>query len=366
MRKILVSLLALLMVITLSGCGGGGEKTDFDPIKEFGSNELYVFNWGEYIDPDNITEFERRYNVKVTYQTFDSNEQMYTAIVGGDKYDIVVPSDYMVERLIKEGLIQKLDKSLITNINAIADGLKSPNYDPNHDYSVPYFQGSIGICYDKTKVTLEELEEKGWNILLDTKYAGEIVMYDADRDNFLPAFKALGYSVNTTNEDEIQKAYEWLLQQAMTMKPAYQCDEVNDTMINGEKTLAVVYSGAAAYIMMENENMGYYEPKQGTNIWSDAMCIMADSKNVKLAHAWINFCMEEEPASKSSIFVGYTSAYQAVLNKLSNTKFEGINAYTPRVGYELDEEYHDNIVLKTKLGELWVHVKAVALEYKNK
>ncbi len=357
MRKLLVSLLALVMVITLAGCGGGG-KTEFDPIAEFGSNELYVFNWGEYIDESNITAFEKRYNVKVYYKTFDSNEEMYTAIVGGDKYDIVVPSDYMVERLIKEGLIQKLDLSLITNINAIADGLKSPDYDPKHEYSIPYFQGSIGICYDTTKVTLEELEEKGWNILLDTKYAGQIAMYDADRDNFLPAMKALGISVNTSSEEDIQRAYEWLMAQKKTMNPIYVTDEINDIMIEGKKTLAVVYSGAAAYIMSENEDMGYYEPKQGTNIWSDAMCILSSSKNVKLAHAWINFCMEQEVAEKNSIAVGYTSGYQAVIDKLSKTEFEGINAYTPRVGYELDEEYHDNLVLKTRLAELWVHVKA--------
>lgn len=357
MKKLLVSVLAICLGLTLFGCSGGdGGKSEFDPIAEFGSNELYVFNWGEYIDESNIEAFEKKYNVTVYYKTFDSNEEMYTAIVGGDKYDIIVPSDYMVERLIKEKLIQKLDLSLITNIGAIADGLKSPDYDPKHEYSIPYFQGSIGIVYDTTKVTMEELEEKGWNILLDTKYAGEICMYNADRDNFLPALKALGYSVNTNNDEEIQNAYQWLLTQKKTMSPAYVTDEVNDIMINGDKTLAVAYSGAAAYIMSENEDMGYYEPKQGTNIWSDAMCIPASSKNVKLAHAWINFCMEEEVAEKNSIAVGYTSGYQAVLDKLAETEFEGINAYLPRVGYDKDEEYHDDNVLKTKLAELWNQV----------
>ena len=355
MKKFLISVLIVFLCLATYGCKKEN-NSDFDPIAEFGSDKLYVFNWGEYIDESNITKFEKRYNVKVYYKTFDSNEEMYTAILGGDKYDIVVPSDYMVERLIKEGLIQKLDLSLITNIGAIADGLKSPDYDPNHEYSIPYFQGTIGIVYDKTKVTLAELEEKGWNILIDPKYAGEIAMYNADRDNFLPALKALGYSVNTTNEDEIMAAYQWLLNQKRTMSPAYVTDEVNDMMIEGQKTLAVAYSGAAAYIMSENEDMGYYEPWQGTNVWSDAMCILSSSENVKLAHAWINFCMEEEVAELNSIAVGYTSGYQSVIDKLSQTEFEGISAYIPRVGYELDEEYHDDNYLKQRLGELWNQV----------
>ncbi len=348
MRKILVALLAVLMVLGFTGCSGGNEP----------KQELYVFNWGEYIDENNISLFEKRYNCKVYYKTFDSNEEMYTAIVGGDKYDIIVPSDYMVERLIKEGMIQKLDLSQITNIGNLANGLKSPDYDPNHEYSVPYFQGSIGIVYDTTKVTLEELEEQGWNILVNPKYAGEIYMYNADRDNFLPALKALGYSVNTTSDEEIQAAYQWLLNQKKTMNPAYVTDEVNDNMIDGLKALAVAYSGAAAYIMSENEDMGYYEPLQGTNIWSDAMCITKDCQNVDLAHKWINFCLEPEVAEANSIWVGYTSDVQSVIDKLSSEggEFYGINAYTPRIGYALDEEYHDDLNLKTKLAELWNQV----------
>ncbi len=350
MKKVLTVLLVIAMTLGFAGCSGGGNN---EP-----KQELYVFNWGEYIDETNITKFEKQYNCKVYYKTFDSNEEMYTAIVGGDKYDIVVPSDYMVERLIKEDMIQPLDLSKITNIGNLATGLQSPDYDPTHTYSVPYFQGSIGIVYDKTKVTLEELDEQGWNILVNPKYAGEIYMYNADRDNFLPALKALGYSVNTTNDDEIQAAYQWLLNQKKTMNPAYVTDEVNDNMINGLKALAVAYSGAATYIMSENEDMGYYEPLQGTNIWSDAMCITKTCQNVDLAHKWINFCLETDVAEANSLWVGYTSDVQYVIDKLSSEggDFYGINAYTPRVGYALDEEYHDDNVLKTKLAELWNQV----------
>lgn len=358
MKKLLTILLTLLMLIGLAGCGSKTEKSEFDPIAEFGSDELCVFNWGEYIDEENIKEFENRYNVTVVYKMFDSNEEMYTAVVGGDKYDVLVPSDYMITRLINEGMIQKLDLSLITNIDVLAEGVKSPVYDPNHEYSIPYFQGSVGIVYDTTKVTLEELEAEGWNILKNPKYADEVCMYNADRDNFLPALKALGYSMNTTNEAEIEEAYQWLLEQKAAVNPAYVTDEVNDIMINGKKTLAVCYSGAATYIISENEDMGYYEPKEGTNVWSDAMVIPTTSTNVKLAHAWINFCLEDEMAKASSIWVGYTSNNQNVLDELSSEggEFEGINAYLPRVGYSLDESYTDDVQLKAKLGELWTHV----------
>ena len=348
----------MMSLFCFVGCTDKKESSDFDPIAEFGSDELYVFNWGEYIGEDTIEGFEEKYNVRVNYKMFDSNEEMYAAIVGGDKYDVIYPSDYLVERLIKEGMIQKLDLSLITNIDNIEDSLKSPSFDPNHDYSIPYFKGSVGLVYDTTKVTLEELEEKGWNILLDEKYKVQIAMYYADRDNFLPAFKALGYSCNTTNPDEINEAYNWLLTQKKTMDPIYVTDEINDMMILSEKAIAVVYNGAAAYIMQENEDMSYYEPKQGTNVWSDAMCIPSTSQNVKLAHAWINYNLEKEVAIDNSITVGYTSGNQQAYDELTaeGGDFYGNCAYTPRVNYELDEVYSDDNELKKTLAELWNEV----------
>ena len=357
MKKIICYLLVVMLMLPLVGCNKG-EKTDFDPIAEFGSDELYVYNWGEYIGENTIDEFERRYNVTVHYKTFDSNEEMYTTLLGGDSYDIIVPSDYMVERLIKENMIQKLDISLITNIDNIADNLDSPNYDPDHSYSIPYFQGTVGIVYDTTKVDPQEVEEKGWDILFDSKYAGQVYMYDADRDNFMPAMKALGFSLNTNDPNEIQQCYDLLMKQRKEVNPGYVTDEVNDDMINGLKALAVVYSGAASYIISENEDMAYCEPYQGTNIWSDAMCIPSNAKNVKLAHAWINFNLEKEVAIDNSLCVGYTSGNKLALEELSNGEFKDISSYNIRTGYQLDEEYHDDESLKKTLGELWTHVKA--------
>ncbi len=164
--------------------------------------------------------------------------------------------------------------------------------------------------------------------------------------------------MNTENLDEINEANQWLIDLHETMDPAYVTDEVNDAMINNEKDLAVVYSGAASYIISENEDMAYCEPYQGTNIWSDAMCIPSNAKNVKLAHAWINFNLEKEVAIDNSLYVGYTSGNKLALEELSNGEFKDIRSYKIRTGYPLDEEYHDDESLKKTLGELWTHVKA--------
>ena len=174
----------------------------------------------------------------------------------------------------------------------------------------------------------------------------------------MPAMKALGFSLNTNDPNEIQQCYDLLMKQRKEVNPGYVTDEVNDDMINGLKALAVVYSGAASYIISENEDMAYCEPYQGTNIWSDAMCIPSNAKNVKLAHAWINFNLEKEVAIDNSLYVGYTSGNKLALEELSNGEFKDISSYKIRTGYPLDEEYHDDESLKKTLGELWTHVKA--------
>ncbi len=357
MKKILKVLLVAGILCTLLGCSSSSDN-DFDPIAEFGTDELYVFNWGEYIGEDTIEAFEEKYNVTVYYKTYDSNEEMYTALLAGDKYDVIYPSDYMIERLISEGMIQQLDLSLITNIDAIADNITSTSYDPDHTYSIPYFQGSVGLVYNTNVVSQEEIESQGWDILTNTDYAGQIFLYDADRDNFLPAFKALGYSMNTTDEAEIEEAYQWLLNQAETMSPSYGTDEIIDDMINEKYAIAVVYSGTASYILSENPDIVYYEPSQGTNVWSDAMCITTDSENVALAHAWIDFNLEYEVAYDNSLTVGYTSCQQEAFDDLSTGEFADISSYSPRVGYELDEQYSDDTTLRETLSELWIKVKA--------
>jgi len=356
MKKVVAVLLTVMLL--LSGCGGSSVSSE-EAIAKYGSDTLKVYNVGEYIDTMIISDFEHEYGVKIVYEVFDSNEMMYTKLQSGDSYDILVPSDYMIQRLISEGALQQLDLSLIPNIENLTDEVKNLPFDPDNTYSVPYFWGSVGIVYNKNVIDEADLEA-GWELLRNPKYAGKLYMYDSERDAFMVAFKALGYSMNTQSEAEIQEAYEWLMEQRQTMEPVYVADEVIDGMINGNKDMAVVYSGDAATILMENEEMGFYQPMEGTNQWVDCMVIPANAENPKLAHEFINYLLDYDIAYTNSEWVGYTSPHKEVLTDLSSMGgyFEGNEAYVPRQGYELDEVFEDNQVLKERLTQLWIKVKA--------
>ena len=358
MKKFLPLLLAGIMALGFAGCGGQGGASG--STASGGSNVVKVYNWGEYIGEDVVQNFEKEYNAKVIYEYFDSNEMMYTKLLAGDSYDVLVPSDYMIERLIKEDRLQPIDLKKIPNFENVVDSLKGLDYDPDNTYSVPYFWGNVGLVYNKNNVSKEEIEAKGYEILRDEKYKGRIYIYDSERDAFMTAFKALGYSMNTENEDEINAAYEWLCDINSRMEPAYVTDEVIDSMANGNKDIAVVYSGDAAYILQENPDMGFCMPSEGTNLWSDAMVIPKNAENPELAHEFINYILTYEASEDNSVTVGYASSNKDVLADLSGEggEFYGNEAYLPRDGYEKDEIFHDNEVLKKRLSELWIKVKA--------
>ena len=348
MKKVLVTLLLLCLTLALL------------PLTALADNGvLNVYNWGEYIDKQVITNFEKEYDCRVNYSLFSSNEEMYTKLLSGASYDILIPSDYMIERLLKENMLQPLDKSVITGLDALADGVKNLSYDPDSTWSVPYLWQTVGIVYDTTKIDPEKMENAGWDIFQDSEYEGHTYMYDSERDAFMVAFKALGYSMNTENSDEIQAAYDWLRAMDKAVHPSYVTDEVIDSMANGEKWMALVYSGDAAYILSENEAMNYCTPKQGTNIAVDAMVIPANASNPSLANQFIAYIMREDNSRMISEEVGYASPNAAVLAELSGPggTYEGNAAYLPRTGYELDEMFHDNEVLKKQLSELWIKVK---------
>ncbi len=355
MKKILSVLLILALAAGLLLTSALGEETE-----DFGGVTLNVFNWGEYIDSDMsvIRNFEKKYNCRVNYKTYESNEILYTQIIAGDSWDILVPSDYMIERLIREKKLQPIDKSIVTNLDLLADGVKNLDFDPDNTYMVPYLWQTVGIVYDTTKIDPEKVEEKGWRIFQDPEYAGHTYMYDSERDAFMIAFKSLGYSANTENEDEIMAAYEWLLEMNSAVHPSYVTDEVIDAMAEGYKWLALVYSGDAAYILSENEDMAYCTPKEGTNVAVDAMVIPANATNPRLANLFIKYILDYDASLEISEDVGYASANAEVLAELSGPggTYEGNAAYVPRGGYELDEFYHDNEVLRTRLSDLWFKV----------
>lgn len=352
---ILVAAAAVLLVVFVK-FGGSKEERPFE------GQTLHIYNWGEYTGENIIADFEKETGATVIQENFDSNEQMYIKVANKEPYDILVPSDYMIERLIQEDLLQKLDHSKLTCMDKLADAVKGLPYDPDNEYSVPYFWGTVGIVYDKTKVDIKDLEEEGFGIFLDEKYKGDVYLYDSERDSFMMALKALGYSMNTTNEQEIQEAYEWLVQCVETMDTEIVTDEIIDNMAQGRKALGLIYSGDATYVMDENENMGYYMPKSGTNLWSDAMVIPKNAKNPELAHAFINYASDYAGAYDNSSYVGYTSANQEVMDDIygEGGDYEGIDAYIPRIDNPKDEVFVYNEDTKKIMGDLWSRVKIAA------
>lgn len=323
---------------------------------------LRIYNCGEYISEDLLSSFEEETGARVVLELFDSNEQMYIKIANGESYDLLIPSDYMIQRLIDEKLVQPLDQELLDCMDLLVDDVKNLPYDPGNVYSVPYFWGSVGIVYDTTKVTEEELDEKGFAIFLDEKYKGDIYLYDSERDSFMMALKNLGYSMNTENEDELNEAYEWLKTCVETMEPEIVTDEIIDNMAQGRKAMGLIYSGDAAYVMSENEDMGFHMPKEGTNLWCDAMVIPSNAKNIELAHEFMNYVSSYDAAYENSDYVGYTSPNREVMETLSGEggTYEGINAYIPRSGHEKDENFYFNEDTRKIISNLWSKVKIVA------
>ncbi len=329
----------------------------------YAGQTLHVYNWGEYTGENIISGFEELTGAKVVMDNFDSNEQMYIKVANGDAYDVLVPSDYMIQRMMQEDMLQKLEPETRKEcLSELADAIKGLPYDPKNEYSIPYFWGTVGIVYDKTKVSEEDLENEGWNIFLDQKYKGDIYLYDSERDSFMMALKALGYSMNTTSEDELNEAFNWLVQCVQTMDPEIVTDEIIDNMAQARKALGLIYSGDAAYVMSENENMGFYMPKSGTNLWSDAMVIPKNAKNPKLANEFVRYITSYDAAMDNSSYVGYTSPNKEVMEELGGKggDYDGINAYTPRSGYDKDEVFQYDEATRKIIADLWSRVKVAA------
>ena len=362
-RKAMAAVAAVLVLAVVSGTVGARlsqQHKSAAAVEKYGSNVLKLYLPGEYLGENVISDFEKQYGVRVIVENFDSNEMMYTKLMAGDRYDVIIPSDYMIERLMNEDFLQPLDKSMIPNMENMSDAVLGMSYDPDNTYSIPYFWGSVGLVYNHENVDPAVIESEGWEVLRNTDYAGHIYIYDSERDSFMMAFKALGYSMNTEDPNEINDAYEWLLQMNNTMSPVYVTDEVIDGMMNGYKDIAVVYSGDAAVVLDENEDMSFYIPNQGTNIWCDAMVIPANAENPKLAHEFINYMLTYEAAFDNTETVGYTSPNAEVFEEMTSSEdlYADNAAYLPRSGYDKDEMFHDNQTLMRELSRLWIKVKA--------
>lgn len=321
-------------------------------------NVLRVYNSGEYIDTELIERFEKENDCQVVYETFDSNETMYTKLQSGSEYDILIPSDYMIERLIKEKYLQKVDWTKITNKSKIMPKLLKGNFDKGSRYTVPYYWGTVGILYNKNTVSAEDLKQ-GWEILRNKKYQGKLYMYDSERDSFMIALKALGYSMNTHDKGQLQEAYQWLIEQQETMNPVYVGDDVMDNMISGNKDMAVVYSGDGAYIISENDDMGFFVPEQGSNVWTDAMVITKHCENTDLAHKFMDFFLQEDVAIQNTEYIGYDSAVKSVYEYYRDEEYAGNPGCAPDTSNPKNEEFrYQEREIKEYCASLWTKVKS--------
>ena len=265
-----------------------------------------VFNWEDYIDPDVIAMFESETGIKVNYMNFTTNEDMIVQVEANPgAFDLCFPSDYIIERMIKKGLLAEIDFANIPNFSQTVDNLLNPAYDPENLYSVPYMWGTVGILYNTTKVQ-EPVES--WSILWDSKYAGNVFMLDSIRDSMGVTLKYLGYSLNTRDIPALMAAKQKLIEQKQSgVVKAYQVDETKDKMVAGEAALALMWSGDAQYAIDLNADLAYAIPQEGSNVWVDGMVIPRDARNKKNAEIFINFLCRPDIAQKNCDYIRYSS-----------------------------------------------------------
>lgn len=275
---------------------------------------LYVYNAAEYMDKSTIMDFEKEYKVRVEYSEFESNEDMYESVVANpSKYDVLIPSDYMIDRLIKEDRLAKIDKTKVSNISNVANEYLSPEYDKNNDYTVPYMTGTLGILYNTKKVSTPV---DSWTALFDQKYRGKILMWDSQRDCLGATLKMLGYSMNSKNESELLEAQARLVAQRSYAQ--YGEEEIRDMMIAGEGTVALMYSGEAKNAINQNNDLAYVIPKEGGNKWIDGFVITKGTKHLEMAQNFINFMCRPNIAIRNMTETGYTSAIKGAWNEFGD------------------------------------------------
>lgn len=349
----------------LAGCGGASQGGNAEGD---GPGELYVYNWGEYIDEDVIAQFEEETGIKVIYDLFETNEEMYPVIeAGAVTYDAVCPSDYMIQKMLENDMLAEINFDNVPNIKEIDPAYleMSKAFDPENKYSVPYCWGTVGIIYNTKR--LEELgvsAPSSWADLWDEKLSGEILMQDSVRDAFMVALKKNGHSMNTSNEAELELAKQDLIGQKPLVQ-AYVIDQVRDKMIGGEAAVGVIYSGEILYIQDEVESLGldysldYVIPEEGTNLWLDNWVIPANAKNKENAEKWIDFLCRPEIAKANFEYITYATpnkgAFDLLDEETKNNKsvFPDINSLTNcevfnYLGDEVDAVYND----------LWKEVKS--------
>lgn len=350
-KMIALGLCTCMTAALLSGCGSADK---------YPNGKVYVYNWGEYIDPETLDMFEKETGIQVIYDEFDTNETMYPKVeAGASNYDVVCPSDYMIQKMIDNDLLQELNWDNIPNAKANIGAQyyeQSEAFDPGNRYAVPYCWGTVGILYNKTMV---DEPVTSWSILWDEKYADSILMQDSVRDLFMVGLKSLGYSMNSTDEKELNEAKDLLIQQKPLVQ-AYVIDQVRDKMIGNEAALGVIYSGEAIFTQRENPDLEYVIPKEGTNVWIDGWVIPKNAENVENAEKFIDFMCRGDIALLNFDYITYSTpntAAQALIkdDDIRNSKiafpdlsqYDGLETYS-YLGDDADTLYND----------LWKEIKS--------
>ena len=326
----------MVMGLFLSGCAMKDEPSSSNAgtssSGSSGQREVVVCGWGENIDEDLEDLFEEKTGIKVIYQTAESNEMMYSKVaMGGSGYDVVVPSDYMIAQMIEEGLLAELDFDNIPNFSLISDRFKNLVYDPDNKYSVPYTWGTLGIIYNPTMIS-DEIDS--WEALFDMRYEGMASMIGNPRDAIATALMYLGYSINTTDEAQIREAYDLIaVSKAAGVYQGFFMDEIYDKMEVGETALCTYYAGDYLSMYDNNPDLKYVIPKEGSNWFVDAMCVLKDAKNKTEAEEWINFICSTEASLRNMDYIWYASPNETALEEYPAY-------YQEQTGEELPEEVY--------------------------
>ena len=384
--KILIIALAALLMLSLVSCENGGTESGTG-----GTLTLNVYNWGEYISDgslgsyDSNAEFEAYYyekygvKVEVNYTTYPTNEDMYSKLSSGaGTYDVVVPSDYMIERMIREDMLLSWDVTELENYQYIADEFKGIFFDPDECYSVPYTYGKVGIIYNATMVDEEDLEDLSWSLMWNEKYSGKILQFNNPRDGMATAMFYLGLDINSASKEEWDRALELLIEQKPLVQ-AYVSDEIFNKMISNSASIAPYYAGDFITMSDSNPDLAFYYPHEGTNTFVDSMCIPKNAKNPELAKEYINFMLSEEAAVANALYIGYASPNTLVRESEAYIEEMGDDAIEVLYGegestYPYDTFYHSFTQemqdytnglwenLKTQNStEIWIHVVSIGI-----
>lgn len=347
--------MAACLVLGVSGCGKKEEAVK-DASKPYAGETLTIFNWYDYIDESVLKQFTDETGIKVEYTNFTTNEEMYTKLAASpSSYDVIFPSDYIIERLIKEGMLAEIDTAKMANYAGLLDWIKKPDYDAEGKYSVAYMWGTVGILYNKTKV---DGPITSWGALFDDKYKNNVIMMDSVRDTLGVGLKYLGYSMNTTDEKLLGKAKDALIDQKKRgIVKAYYVDETKDMMVAGEAALAVVWSGDALYAMQKNPDLAYVVPDEGSNIWVDGMCIPKGSKHIEAAQVFIDFMCRPDIAFKNQQYIYYSTPVAAVVDMFTDAEKAEVTLNPPQDVIDRCEFMTDISDYSELYESVWMEIK---------